>query len=144
MFYLHKGSGPGAVSHKMLAHDDHIAPTWLLLHGCCMDCVPHTWRCDTFFLVIIMQTNWTLRSLVHSWAQEHGIPVPASLAIHSNTQPSPEEGDISPSSSAPSSSCVHSHPILMAQPSSDENGSASGTGQAVTVPESWTFFQGVE
>ena len=83
----------------------------------------------------LMQTNWTLRSLVHSWAQEHGIPVPATLT---SSQQDPEEGENGPSSS------TQSHPIQMPQLASEEQQGTSGTGQAVTVPESWTFFQGIE
>lgn len=98
------------------------------------------------------QTNWTLRSLVHSWAQEQGVPVPSALLAAAPSPPRllpADEGTAAAAAatgtSAPAGS-VHSHPIVLGQDlgaADAELASTSEGGQQITVPESWTFFQGV-
>ena len=87
------------------------------------------------------QTNWALRGLVHSWAQEHGVPVPPELlAAQPPTLPPAEEGT---AAAGPSTSAggVQSHPITLEEALRAAEAEPSSTPQH--IPESWTFFQGV-
>ena len=95
-----------------------------------------------------MQTNWTLRSLVHGWAQEHGIPVPD---LNANI-PQPSRA-IGPPSPCPASTSLgggpQTHPIISNSSDQALGAAASSSSTpaqplAIPVPETWTFFQGFD
>ncbi|GAX82716.1 hypothetical protein CEUSTIGMA_g10142.t1 [Chlamydomonas eustigma] len=89
---------------------------------------------------LLVATNWTLRSLVQSWAQEHGIPVPTSPSV-------PEALRLEADKESPCGDTqlsVHSHPIEMESTSGELVPVTQSESSAVSVPESWTFFQGYD
>ncbi|KAG1659118.1 hypothetical protein FOA52_015911 [Chlamydomonas sp. UWO 241] len=96
---------------------------------------------------LLVATNWTLRSLIESWAAQHGIPMPTGPEWQHRLLRGPGNGE--PSSSSPCTTLATVAGGSVSGTMDADGGMVlvghNGSGDdAGPVPEAWTFFQGYD